>query len=84
MKPDGTLNDVQREASFGRGNYYYNQQSYFFFEPKSKSYNKNGGVINSWTSTGIHNDSKNTDLFFVKNLPPVSFKITGVLPTLLN
>ena len=37
------------------------------FEPKSKSYNRNGGVNNSWISTEIHNDSKSSDLFSVKN-----------------
>ena len=56
---------------------YYNQQSYFLFEPKSKSYGKNGEVINSWISTGIHNDSKNTDLFSVNNSG-------SVLPKLIN
>ena len=32
---EDTIDDVKREASFFRGNYYYNQQSYFLFEPKS-------------------------------------------------
>ena len=67
--------ELEREASFNRGNYYYNQQSYFLFEPKSKSYDRNGGVINSWISTGIHNDSNNTDLFSVKNSGGVSPKL---------
>ena len=61
------INKLAREASFNRGFYYYNQQSYFLFEPKSKSYDRNGGIINYWISTGIHNDSKNTDLFSVNN-----------------
>ena len=30
---EDTLNDLEREASFNRGNYYYNNQSYFLFEP---------------------------------------------------
>ena len=30
------LDDLEREASFNRGFYYYNQQPYFLFEPKSK------------------------------------------------
>ena len=64
---EDTLNDSEREASFNRGNYYYNQNSYFLFEPKSKSFSRNDGVISSWISTGIHNDSKNTDLFSVNN-----------------
>ena len=74
---EDTLNDLEREASFNRRNHYCNQNSYFFFEPKSKSFNKNGGVISSWISTGIHNDSKNTDLFSVNNFSNNS-------PSLLN
>ena len=61
------LDDLEREASFNRGFYYYNQQSYFLFEPKSKSFSRNGGAIHTWISTGIHNDSNNTDLFSVNN-----------------
>ena len=45
---EGTLNDPEREASFNRGNYYFNQQSYFLFESKSKSFNRSGGSISSW------------------------------------
>ena len=30
------INDLEREASFGRGFYYYTQQSYFLYEPRSK------------------------------------------------
>ena len=65
------------EASSNRGFYYYNQQSYFLFEPKSKSFTKNGGAVHVWISTGIHNDSNNTDLFSVNNS-------NNNLPTLLN
>ena len=32
VEKEDTLNDVQREASFGRGFCYYNQQSYFLYE----------------------------------------------------
>ena len=71
------IDDLEREASFNRGFYYYNQQSYFLFEPKSKSFAKNGEVIHAWLSTGIHNDSNNTDLFSVNNSNNNS-------PTLLN
>ena len=76
--------ELARVASFSRGDCYYNQQSYFLFEPKSKSYDRNGGVINSWISTGIHNDSKDTDLFSVKNLPPSSSSFPSSLPKLIN
>ena len=71
------IDDLEREASFNRGFYYYNQQSYFLFEPKSKSFTKNGEAVHAWISTGIHNDSNNTDLFSVNNSKNNS-------PTLLN
>ena len=45
------LDDLEREASFSRGFYYYNQQSCFLFEPKSKSFTRNGGAIHAWIST---------------------------------
>ena len=61
------INDLERAASFGRGFYCYTQQSYFLYEPKSKSFSRNGRVINLWLSTGIHKDSNNTDLFSVNN-----------------
>ena len=64
---EDTLNDLERETSFNRGNYYYNQQFYFLFESRSKSFGRSGGSISSWKSTGIHNDSNNTDLFSVNN-----------------
>ena len=54
---------LERETSFNRGFYYYNQQSYFLFESKSKSFTRNGGAIHAWISTGIHSDSNSTDLF---------------------
>ena len=44
-----TLNDLEREASFSRGFYYYTEQSYFLFEAKSKSFSRTGGSIGSWT-----------------------------------
>ena len=47
------LDDLEREASFNRGFYYYNQQSYFLFEPKFKSFSKNGRAIHAWISTVI-------------------------------
>ena len=74
---EGTLNYLEREVSFFRGSYYYNQKSFFLFESRSKSFSKSGGSVTSWKSTGIHNDSNNTDLFSVNNSNNVS-------PTLLN
>ena len=67
-----TLNDLEKEASFFRG-----KNSYFLFESRSKSFNKSGESISSWKSTGIHNNSNNTDLFSVNISNNVS-------PTLLN
>ena len=61
------IDDLEREASFNRGFYYYKQQSYFIFESKSKSFTKNGEAIHAWISAGIHNDSNNTDLLSVIN-----------------
>ena len=74
---EDNLDDLEREASFFRRSYYYNQNSYFLFESRSKSFTKSGGSISSWKSTGNHNDSNNTDLFFVNNSNNVS-------PTLLS
>ena len=61
------LDDLEREASFSRGFYYYTQQSYFLLESNTKSFSRNEGVFNSWISTGIHDDSNNTHLLSVKN-----------------
>ena len=41
------IDDLEREASFNRGFYYYNQQSYFLSEPKSKSFANNEGAIHA-------------------------------------
>ena len=71
------IDDLERETFFSRGFYYYTQQSYFLFEPKSKSFSRSGESISSWKSAGVHNDSKNTDLFSVNNSSNNS-------PTLLN
>ena len=49
----------------------------FLFEPKSKLFTKKGGDLHAWISTGIHNDSNNSDLFSVNNFNNNS-------PTLLN
>ena len=52
-----TLNDLEREASFFRGNYYFNQQSYLIYEPKTFSFNQTPAGITHWKSTGIDNSS---------------------------
>ena len=68
--------ELERNVSFFKDNYYYAQQSYFLFEPGSKSYDRDGGKINFWISTGIHNDSKNIDLFSTKKSSSVLPKLT--------
>ena len=62
------INDLERDPSSFRGDYYYNQQTYLLFEPKSGSLNRNASNINGWKSTGIHNDGATTDLISVANL----------------
>ena len=42
---EDTLNVLERKVSFFRGNYYYNQQSYLIYEPKTFSFKQ--------TSSGI-------------------------------
>ena len=74
---EDTLNDLEREASFNKGFWYYPEQSYFLFEGNSKSFSRSGGSVSSWISTGMHGDSKNTDLFSVNNS-------SNNPPTLLN
>ena len=51
---ESVIDDLEREASFNRGFYYCNQQSYFLFEPKSKPFTRYGGAIHAWISTGVH------------------------------
>ena len=38
-------NDLEREASFNRGFWYYTQESYFLFDPKSKSFSRSGDQL---------------------------------------
>ena len=37
------VDELQRESSFSRGLYYYNQQSYLLYEPNSGSYERTQG-----------------------------------------
>ena len=67
------LNDLEREASFIRGNYYFNQQSYLIYEPRTISFKQTSSGIAHWESTGIDNYSLKTDLRGVA-------KTTGVFP----
>ena len=57
------MDDLEREASFNRRFYYCNQESYFLFESKSKSFTRNGGGdIHARISTEIHNNSNSTKI----------------------
>ena len=61
------INDLERDASFFRGDFYYNQQTYLLFEPKCNSLNRKVSNIDGWKSTGIHNYGTTTDLISVAN-----------------
>ena len=64
---EDTLSDLEREASFFRGNCYYNQRSYLIYEPKTCSFKQTSTGITHWKSTGIDNYSLKTDLRGVAN-----------------
>ena len=60
---EDTLDEVQREASFNREFYYYNQKSYLLYECKACFFKKDAsGNLTTWKSSGIDNYSVNTDL----------------------
>ena len=63
------INDLEREASFNRENYYYNQQSYFLYEAAQYSFKKNSSDngMTHWKSSGIDNYSVRADLKGVVN-----------------
>ena len=58
---ESTIDDSEREVSFNRGLYYFNQQSYLLFEGNIKSFVKTSTNISGWKSTSIfsndHNDT---------------------------
>ena len=62
------INDLEREESFFRGNYYFNQQSYLIYECKTVSFKQTSNGITHWKSTGIDNYSLKTDLRAVANI----------------
>ena len=64
---EDTLNDLEREASLFRGNYYYNQQSYLIYEPKTFTLEQTTSGITHWKSTVIDHYSSKTDLRGVAN-----------------
>ena len=74
---EDTLNDLEREASFFRGNDYFNQQSYLIYEPKKFSFKHVSAGITHWKSTGIDNYSLSTDWRGVANASGVYPKVSG-------
>ena len=73
---EDTLNDLEREGSFFRGNYYFNQQSYLIYEPRIFSFKQTSSCITYWESTGIDNYSLKTDLRAVANTAGVYPKVS--------
>ena len=73
---EDTLNDLEREASFFGENYYYNQQSYLIYEPKTFSFKQSSSGITHWKSTGIDNYSSKTYLRGVANTSGVYPKVS--------
>ena len=71
------LNDLEREKSFFRGNYYFNQQSYLIYEPKKFSFKQTACGITHWNTTGIDNYSSKTDLRGVANTSGIYPKVSG-------
>ena len=75
---EDTLNELEREDGFFRGNYYFNQQSYLIYEPMTFSFKQTSSGIAHWKSTRIDNYSLKTYLTGVANTsgvyPKVSWK----------
>ena len=55
--------ELEYEASFFRGFYYYIQKSYLLYECKAYSFKKDtSGKLTTWKSSGIGDYSVNSDL----------------------
>ena len=74
---EDTLNDLERQTSFFRGSYYFNQQSYLIYEPKTFSFKQTSDGIAHWKSTRIDNYSLKTDLRGLANNLGVYPKASG-------
>ena len=73
---ENTLNDLEREAKFFRGSYYFNQQSYLIYEPTTFSFKQTSAGITHWKSAGIDSYSLKTDLRGVANISGGHLKIS--------
>ena len=62
------LDDLEREASFFRGSYYFNKQSYLIYEPNTFIYKQTSTGITHWKSTGTDNYSLKADVRGVANI----------------
>ena len=74
---EDTLNYLERETGFVRGNYYFNQQSCLIYETKTFSFKQTTAGITHWKSTGIDKYSLKTDLRGVANNSVVYPKASG-------
>ena len=63
------IDDLEREASFNRGFYYYNQQSYLLFEGKVSSFVKTSNNISGWKSSGNFSNDHNDTYQHLKSVP---------------
>ena len=74
---EDTLNDLEKEASFFRCSYDFNQQSYLIYEPKTFSFKQTSAGITHWKSTGVDNYSLNNDLRGAANISGDYPKVSG-------
>ena len=68
---------MEREASFFRCSYDFNQQSYLIYEPKTFSFKQTSAGITHWKSTGVDNYLLNNDLRGAANISGDYPKVSG-------
>ena len=76
---EAILNYLEKEGSFFRGIYYFNQQSYLIYEIKTLSFKQNSAGITHGKSTSIGNCSLKTDLRGAANTFGAHPKVSGGL-----
>ena len=57
------IDDVQRENALTNARDYYYDEIYLLYECKAFSFKYTSGKINLWKSTGIHNYTRNMDIY---------------------
>ena len=55
LKLENRIKENEKKASFGRGFFYYGEQSDFVYECRANSFNYGNIYITAWRSTGILN-----------------------------